>query len=89
MPEDKAKRDRRMKAYNATPEEKRKRALRNKARREALREGKVRKGDEREIDHKKPLSKGGSGAKSNTRVVSRAKNRAHGMSRGGGRRKGS
>mgnify|MGYP001389798257 CR=1 FL=1 len=48
---------------------------RNQARRQAKRDGKVKKGDGKEIDHKKPLSKGGSNAKSNQRVVSRATNR--------------
>tara|TARA_R100001015_G_C4624058_1_gene182060 strand:+ start:213 stop:443 length:231 start_codon:yes stop_codon:yes gene_type:complete len=47
------------------------RAARNKARRE---EG-LKKGDPREVDHKKPLSKGGSNGKSNTRVVSKKENR--------------
>jgi 5-methylcytosine-specific restriction endonuclease McrA len=51
------------------------RVARNRARREAIKEGKVKVGDSKEIDHIKPLSKGGSGAKSNTRVVSREANR--------------
>jgi 5-methylcytosine-specific restriction endonuclease McrA len=51
------------------------RVARNKARREAIKEGKVKVGDSKEIDHKVPLSKGGSNAKSNTRVVSRTENR--------------
>jgi len=42
------------------------RAMRNKARREAG----LKVGDSREADHKKPLSEGGSNAKSNVRVVS-------------------
>ena len=33
------------------------------------------KGDKREVDHKKPLSKGGSNHKGNLRVVSRNTNR--------------
>jgi len=40
--------------------------------------GKVSKGDGKEVDHKKPLSKGGSTAKSNLRVVSKAVNRKKG-----------
>tara|TARA_R110000824_G_scaffold229914_1_gene417508 strand:+ start:4601 stop:4831 length:231 start_codon:yes stop_codon:yes gene_type:complete len=47
------------------------RAARNRARRK---EG-LKKGDPREVDHKKPLSKGGSNGKSNTRVVSKKENR--------------
>ena len=55
---------------------KKQRAARNKARREAERNGKVSKGDGKDIDHKRPLSKGGSTAASNTRVVSRSANRS-------------
>jgi hypothetical protein len=46
------------------------RAKRNTARRLAVREGKVSKGDGKHIDHKKNLSSGGSNDTSNTRVVS-------------------
>jgi len=42
------------------------RALRGKARREAG----LKVGDPRQADHKKPLSQGGSNAKSNIRVIS-------------------
>lgn len=68
-------------AYGASSEQKDNRVARNRARREAIREGKVEKGtatnkSTQEIDHKVPLSKGGSKtAKSNTRVVSRSENR--------------
>jgi len=51
------------------------RAARNNARRQAIREGRVKVGDGKEIDHKKPLSRGGSNARSNQRVVSRHTNR--------------
>jgi 5-methylcytosine-specific restriction endonuclease McrA len=61
--------------YHAQPEVKKDRAARNKARREAMREGRVKKGDGKELDHKQPLSKGGSRSASNTRVVSRTANR--------------
>ena len=47
------------------------RAARNRARRK---EG-LKKGDPREVDHKKPLSRGGSNGASNTRVVSFETNR--------------
>jgi len=36
----------------------------------------VKRGDGKEIDHIKPMSKGGSSSKSNTRVVSAASNRS-------------
>lgn len=71
------------KAYNARPEQKKKRALRNKARREAERDGLVSKGDGKDIDHKNPLRNGGSNAKSNRRVRSASANRADNGKRGG------
>lgn len=64
------------KKYHATAKSKKQRAMRNRARREAEKEGTVKKGDGKEIDHKKPLSKGGTNAKSNRRVVSRKTNRS-------------
>ena len=62
----------------ASKKGKKDRAARNQARKVAKREGRVKKGDGKEIDHKKPLSKGGSNAKSNQRVVSRTTNRKKG-----------
>lgn len=59
-----------------SPEEVDKRVDRNRARQQALKSGIVHKGDGKEIDHKKMLDQGGSGAKSNTRVLSAAENRA-------------
>ena len=46
------------------------RAERNSARSQMEKEGKVRKGDGKQVDHKKPLSQGGSNSRSNLRVVS-------------------
>ena len=63
--------------YHASDKAKKDRAARNKARREAMKDGKVKKGDGKELDHKVPLSKGGSRSTSNTRVVSRKKNRSY------------
>ncbi|MCP4650297.1 MAG: HNH endonuclease [PVC group bacterium] len=57
--------------YHGTPAQRKNRAARNKARK--LKGLKV--GDPREVDHKKPLSKGGSNGKKNLRVVSRKTNR--------------
>lgn len=62
--------------YQSSKKAKRDRAARNRARREALREGRVHKGDNKEIDHIKGLGEGGSTKKSNTRVVSRTFNRS-------------
>lgn len=71
------------KKYNAKPDQKKKRAMRNKARRQAIKDGKVKKGDGKDIDHKKPLRSGGSNAKSNQRVRSASANRADNGKRGG------
>ena len=45
--------------YQGTEASKKDRAQRNKARRIMEREGVVKKGDGKDVDHKKPLSKGG------------------------------
>ncbi len=65
-------------AYDASPARKKARAARNKARRQAIADGKARVGDGKDVDHKRPLSKGGSTKKSNTRVMSAKKNRSAG-----------
>jgi 5-methylcytosine-specific restriction endonuclease McrA len=54
------------------------RTKRVQARRRAAKAGQVRKGDGKEVDHKRPLSKGGSNSRSNTRIVSRRANRSKG-----------
>jgi hypothetical protein len=64
-----------MAEYQKRPENVDKRVARNAARREAIREGVVKKGDGKEIDHKRMLDKGGSNDKSNRRVVSASENR--------------
>lgn len=61
--------------YNAKPEQKKKRAMRNAARRELMREGVVHKGDGKDVDHKRMLKNGGSNARSNLRAVSQKTNR--------------
>lgn len=60
--------------YTSKPEVKKKRALQNKARRELEKEGLVHKGDGKHVDHKVPLSKGGSTKRSNLRVVPASEN---------------
>ena len=62
-------------AYNRRPSVQKKRVANNKARREAIRDGRVTKGDGKDVHHKKPLDKGGSAKKSNTKVVSQKTNR--------------
>lgn len=83
-----SKRSKQQRAYNSKPEQKKKRAMRNKARRQAIKDGRVKKGDGKDIDHKKPLRSGGSNAKSNTRVRSKSANRKDNGGTGG-RKKGS
>lgn len=63
--------------YDGKPEVKKKRAQRNKARRMLEREGLVHKGDGKDIDHVKPLSKGGTSTRSNLRVKSASANRSY------------
>lgn len=60
--------------YHSQPEQKRNRAKRNKARKEMG----LKVGDPREVDHIKPLSKGGGNSRSNLRAVSRTTNRKKG-----------
>jgi 5-methylcytosine-specific restriction endonuclease McrA len=60
--------------YHSKPEQRKNRAARNKARKVMG----LKKGDKREVDHKVPLSKGGTNSKKNLRVVSRSTNRKKG-----------
>lgn len=76
MARDKAKIAKRMKAYNARPEQIKNRSKRVMARRLLEKEGKVAKGDGKDVHHKFPLIKGGTNARSNLAVASAAKNRA-------------
>ena len=63
------------KKYHSSRKAKTERNMRNQARRRMKRAGRVRKGDGLEIDHKVPISKGGSNKPSNLRIVSRKTNR--------------
>ncbi len=60
--------------YQGTPEQKKARAKRNKARAQAVKSGKAKSGED--VDHKKPLRSGGSNKPSNTRSRSKSANRA-------------
>lgn len=62
--------------YDGKDSVKKDRASRNGARRIMEREGKVTKGDGKDVDHKKPLSKGGAKSRSNLRVQSATSNRS-------------
>lgn len=60
--------------YHAKPEQKKRRAERNAARAKAMKEGRVKKGDGKEVDHvNAPRTGSLDGVK--TRVVSKADNR--------------
>lgn len=61
--------------YQGSEEQKKKRAQRNAARRKAMREGKVKKGDGKDVAHKKAISKGGKNA-GNTKIESASRNRS-------------
>lgn len=60
--------------YHGTEEQKKRRAQRNAARRKAMRAGKVRKGDGKEVDHLGSNRKGKLD-NSKVRIVSKVKNR--------------
>ncbi|CEI81295.1 hypothetical protein BN997_01113 [Oceanobacillus oncorhynchi] len=60
--------------YHGTAEQRKNRSKRNQARKSMG----LKVGDKREVDHKRPLSKGGGNGKSNLRAVSRATNRKKG-----------
>lgn len=61
-------------SFHSTPEQKKRRAQRNAARRKALAAGKVKKGDGKEVDHIAAPRKG-SLAGTRTQVISKALNR--------------
>lgn len=63
--------------YKSKPEQIAKRVARNKARRTLMAEGKVHKGDGKEVDHVKPLSLGGTNKRSNWRVQDAEDNRSY------------
>lgn len=61
-------------AYNRRPDVQDKRVDNNRARREAIREGKAKVGDGTAVDHITPQANGGSETKSNLRVIDGKKN---------------
>ena len=61
--------------YHGTKKQRDFRAKRNRARCEAVKKGLASKGDGKEVDHKVPLSKGGSNSPTNVQVVSMTFNR--------------
>jgi len=69
--------------YTSKPAVKKKRAEQNAARRTMQKAGLVHKGDGKDVDHRVPLSKGGSTNKSNLRVVSASNNRSFSRNKDG------
>jgi hypothetical protein len=61
--------------YHGTAAYRKRRSMRVLARRKLEKMGRVRKGDGRDVDHKRALSKGGTNGLRNLRVVSRYVNR--------------
>ena len=66
------------KEYHSKPEQKANRAKRNAARATMVEAGRARKGDGKDVDHKRPLKRGGGNGTSNLRVVSKSTNRSAG-----------
>lgn len=69
--------------YHAKPEQRKNRSERTTLRREANEKGITHKGDGKDLDHVKPLSKGGSNTLANTRVVSKHQNRSFSRNKDG------
>tara|TARA_R110000823_G_scaffold247454_1_gene371204 strand:+ start:519 stop:806 length:288 start_codon:yes stop_codon:yes gene_type:complete len=66
--------ERENKVTKSKPKNIKKRVERNKVRTQAIKDGIVAKGDGKELDHIKPISKGGSSKKSNIRVTTKSEN---------------
>ena len=62
--------------YDGKPSVKKDRAKRNAARAKMIKAGKAKKGDGKDVHHKKPISKGGGNSSSNLRSTSRSANRS-------------
>jgi hypothetical protein len=62
-------------AYNKRPDVQAKRVENNRARREAIREGRAEVGDGKDVDHVTPQDKTGAQNRGKTRVVSQKENR--------------
>ena len=69
--------------YNSRPEIVQRRVERNAARRAATKAGLTHKGDGLQVDHKRPLSKGGKDTPSNRRVVPAAQNESFSRNKDG------
>lgn len=70
--------------YQGKEEQKKNRAKRNGARRMLEKDGRVRKGDGKDVDHSKPLVKGGGNSRNNLSVKSKSSNRSFKRNRNAG-----
>lgn len=77
MPTPKDKRDyaREYALFQGTPEQRKNNDKRKKARRAMEKAGRVKKGDNKEVDHQIPLRNGGGNTEKNWKVMSRHMNR--------------
>lgn len=71
------KRDYKQEYANESPQRRKQRSMRNQARQELMKEGLVKKGDGKHVDHKNPLSKGGGNSRKNLRVRSGRSNSSY------------
>lgn len=62
--------------YQGRPSQIKNRAERNSARATLEKEGRVRKGDGKDVDHARPIAKGGGNDRGNLRVQSKSENRS-------------
>ncbi len=69
--------------YTSKPSVVKKRTEQNAARREMIKKGLAKKGDGKDVDHKVPLSKGGTNDPKNLRVVPKGENRSFSRNRDG------
>lgn len=72
--------------YQGTPEQIANRSERNQARAALAKKGVVHKGDGMDVDHKRPLVKGGSNAAGNLRAVPKSENRSFARTKKAGMR---
>lgn len=72
--------------YQGKPEQIANRSDRNQARAALAKKGVVHKGDGMDVDHKRPLVKGGSNAAGNLRAVPKSENRSFARTKKAGMR---
>jgi len=71
------------KEYNSKPEQRKARSERTMARRDAIKDGTVSKGDGKDLAHKQAVSKGGGFEKTNLKAESKSSNRSFARNKDG------